>query len=211
MEKERKATPWELALKDPHLMRLGDWLAAQIGDTEVAKVEIDLDLEWDGYGREAIRRRLEGVYQSDMRNQCQWHLEMGSNCHWKCHWQEYPQIQKIVDPDNYARPFVVLWTSKDQSHHSCPLYHNARNDENIRYSEAEDEPRATVPGKMKEEQDSEDEMRDNYKPWEEHERGGRMTGVLKWKVKNMQVGNAEQKFDNDKQTTKERKAKKRTY
>ena len=156
MVKGRKVTPWEMALKDPHLMRLGDWLAAKMGDTEVNRLELELDLEWEGYGREAIRRRLEGVYQSDMENQCQWHSEMGDQCHWKCHWQEHPQITKIVDPEFNTRPFVVLWTNKDQSHHKCPLYRESKNEENMKHSEVADEPRARLPGKMKEEKDSGD-------------------------------------------------------
>ena len=207
MGKERKDTPWELAQRDPHLMRLGDYLATQMGPEAMAKLELELDLEWEGYGREAIRRRLEGVYQSDMENQCQWHSEMGDQCHWKCHWQEHPQITKIVDPEFNTRPFVVLWTNKDQSHHKCPLYHESKNEENMKHSEVADEPRARLPGKMKEEKDSDDVKRDMYKPWEEHEQGGRMTGVLKWKVKNMQVEGAKKGDDSDKRIAKEKKEK----
>ena len=133
MDRGRRVTPWELALKDPHLMRLGDWLAAQMGDTEVARVELEMDLEWDGYGRETIRRRLEGNYESDMKNQCHWHSDTGDQCHWKCHWDDKPQIQKIVDPDYYSRPFVVLWTGKNQSHRSCPLFSDNKNEVNKKY------------------------------------------------------------------------------
>ena len=132
---------WELALEDDHLMRLGDVLAAQIGKEAVVRLELELDQEWSGGGQEAIRRRLDEVFLSDQENQ--WSPLWS---HWRCHWQEKPEIVKIVDPNHNAIPFVLMWTSKGQSHASCPLYRYAREAGNVKCSK--EGLRAGVHGQM---------------------------------------------------------------
>ena len=60
-------TPWALALRDPHCLRLEDFLAAQMGKEAV--VRLGLDLEHSGVGQEEIKRRLEGLYLKDQEEQ----------------------------------------------------------------------------------------------------------------------------------------------
>ena len=52
MAKMGRKSPWELALEDPHLMRLGDFLATQMGKVALARLELELELEWSGGGQE---------------------------------------------------------------------------------------------------------------------------------------------------------------
>ena len=199
MGKERKDTPWELAQRDPHLMRLGDYLATQMGPEAMAKLELELELDWDWGGRDAIMRRIEAQYLSNQEDQCIWHLsDHEDQCHWRCHWQEKPKITKIVDPQNYARPFVTMWTSKEQSHTSCEI-NMLRKKEVISLEKVEQGQRTTVIGQMKEKVDAEDIKRNEYKPWEEHERDGKMRGVFKWKLhsrQSLQTHNSDSQLGN---------------
>ena len=128
MAKMGRKSPWELALEDPHLMRLGDFLAIQMGKEALARLELELDLEWCGGGQEAIRRRLEGEYLTDQEDQ--WSPFWS---HWRSQWEDKPKIVKIVDENYFARPFVVMHTSKDQSHASCPLSYVTKKDTEIKY------------------------------------------------------------------------------
>ena len=153
MAKMGHKSPWKLALEDPHLMRLGDFLATQMGKAALASLELELDLEWSGGGQEAIRRRLEGVYLKDQEDQ--WSPLWS---HWPSQWQEKPKIVKIVDENYFARPFVVMHTSKDQSHASCPLSYVTKKDAEIKCSNKEDL-RDRVPGQMEENLGSDDEKR----------------------------------------------------
>ena len=199
MGKEMKDTPWELAQRDPHLMRLGDYLATQMGPEAMAKLELELELDWDWGGREAIMRRMEAQYLRDQQDQCTWHLgDYEDQCHWRCHWQEKPRITMIVDPQNYARPFVTMWTSKEQSHTSCEI-NMLRKEEVKTHEMVEQGQRTTVIGQMKEKVDEDDMKRTQYKHWEEQERGGKMKGVFKWKLhstQSLQTNNSDDQLEN---------------
>ena len=199
MGKEMKDTPWELAQRDPHLMRLGDYLATQMGPEAMAKLELELELDWDWGGREAIMRRMEAEYLSDQQDQCIWHLsDHEDQCHWRCHWQEKPRITMIVDPQNYARPFVTMWTSKEQSHTSCEI-NMLRKKAVISLENVKQGQRTTIIGQMKEKVDEDDMKRTQYKHWEEHERGGKMRGVFKWKLhstQSLQTNNSDDQLEN---------------
>ena len=63
----KTVTPWALASRDPHCLRLEDFLAAQMGKEAV--VRLGLDLEYSGVGQEEIKRRLEGLYLKDQEEQ----------------------------------------------------------------------------------------------------------------------------------------------
>ena len=192
MAKMGRKSPWELALEDPHLMRLGDFLAIQMGKEALARLELELDLEWCGGGQEAIRRRLEGEYLTDQEDQ--WSPFWS---HWRSQWEDKPKIVKIVDENYLARPFIIMHTSKDQSHASCPLSCVTKKDVNITCSDKESL-RDGVPGQMEEKLGSDDEERASYKSWEEHEKWGQMKEMFSWKTNNKQLVQAETCDDQNK-------------
>ncbi len=153
MGQDKTITPWELALQDPHLMRLGDYLATQLGEDAVARLKLET---------EAIRWKLEAEFLQDP-------------------WQEGLIIKKVVDPNFIARPFVLLWTIKSQDHSTCPLDMMQKKGEMLQHSE-EKCPKAKVPEQPDEKEvDDDDTKRERYKPWEKYERGGRLQGIFKWK------------------------------
>ena len=193
---------WELALEDDHLMRLGDFLAIQMGKEALARLEIELDLEWCGGGQEAIRRRLEGEYLTDQEDQ--WSPFWS---HWRSQWEDKPKIVKIVDENYLARPFIIMHTSKDQSHASCPLSCVTKKDVNIKCSDKESV-RDGVPGQMEEKLGSDDEERASYKSWEEHEKWGRMREAFSWKIFNKQLVQEKTCDDQDKTPSKGKMVKK---
>ena len=197
-----RKSPWEQALEDPHLMRLGDFLATQMGKVALARLELELELEWSGGGQEVIRRRLEGVYLKDQENQ--WSPLWS---HWRSQWEEKPKIVKIVDESYVTRPFVIMHTSKDQSHASCPLSKVIKKDVKVQCSD-EEGLRDGVPGKMEEKLGSDDEKRKSYTPWEEHEKWGQMKEMFSWKTNNKQLVQAETCDDQDKTPSKGKMVKK---
>ena len=69
MSKFRRPTVFELAERDPHLIRLAYWLASQLGRKELQ--EWDLQLEWDNVEREAIMRKMEEKYLCDEKKPMQ--------------------------------------------------------------------------------------------------------------------------------------------
>jgi hypothetical protein len=88
---------WEQALADPHLMRLGDWLARQLGEREMAK------LEAEGWSKEDLEKQhLRGDYRA-----------------------ERLKLVMVKSPSSRFRPFVQVWVSKAESHAACPMSRGA--------------------------------------------------------------------------------------
>jgi hypothetical protein len=89
---------WEQALADPHLMRLGDWLARQLGEREMAKLE------------------AEGSSKEDLEKQ---HLRSDYRA-------ERLKVVMVKEPSSSRfRPFVQVWVSKAESHAACPMSRGA--------------------------------------------------------------------------------------
>ena len=114
---------------------------------------------------------------------------------------------KIVDESYVTRPFVIMHTSKDQSHASCPLSKVIKKDVKVQCSD-EEGLRDGVPGKMEEKLGSDDEKRKSYTPWEEHEKWGQMKEVFSWKINNKQLVPAETCDHHDKTPSKGKMVKK---
>ena len=156
----KSLTPWEVIQRDPSWMRVGDFQVAHMGLKARSRMEQKIGVKWEGEGREKIRRRLEEEF-----------LE-GKKSNWFLPGMKKPQITKIVDPEFYARPFI--WTSKDQSPSSCPLNSEAEEEKTKPESEDTEVPRSRLPRQVKGMKGSEEEGREHFKTWEEHEHFGRM-------------------------------------
>ena len=103
-DKMARKSPLELALEGPHLIKPGDFLAAQIKKMAFPRLELELDLVCSGDGQEAMRRRLEGVYLEDLGDQ--WSLLWS---HWQSQWQEKPNTVKLVDTNYNTRPCHLIY------------------------------------------------------------------------------------------------------
>lgn len=84
---------WEMALQDPHLIRLGDYLAHVEGEDEMSRQEQQGRDRWD----------VEDSFMEDP-------------------WISDLKIIKVVNPSLYTKPFVLLWNNKSKDHSDCPLY-----------------------------------------------------------------------------------------
>ena len=83
---------WDMALQDPHLVRLGDYLC---------------NLE----GREYVN-----MFQHDAG-----HKEAMERSFMSEPWKVGVTIVKVVDPSFHSRPFVLMWNNKSRDHASCPI------------------------------------------------------------------------------------------
>ena len=75
---------WNMALKDPHLMRLGEYLA---------QIEGEVGME----------EQLEEAFLNEP-------------------WMNWFKIIKVVNPELQAKPFICLWSNKDQPHTTCTFF-----------------------------------------------------------------------------------------
>ena len=109
-------SPLELALEGPHLMKPGDFLAAQIRKMAFPRLELELELVCSGDGQEAMRRRLEGVCLEDLEDQ--WSLLWS---HWQSQWQEKQNTLKLVDINYNTRPCHLIYETKTFQHQEFTL------------------------------------------------------------------------------------------
>ena len=95
---------WRLAIKDPHLMRLGEYLQHLEGEQEVARLleEDDIDME-----------ELERAFLAEP-------------------WKEGLSIVRVVDPTGFTKPFIEVANIKAKDHKNCLLRLENMTTKNIR-------------------------------------------------------------------------------
>ncbi len=158
--------PWELAMQDPHLMRLGDYLAHLEGEEEMMKLESQGISKWS----------LEEQFLAEP-------------------WKAGQRIIKVVDPQLVAKPFILLWNSQTQDHTGCALYKMAEGGVKEQCREKTTH-LSKIPGLCNvdnkdakaeerkeniEQKRTEKEKQRSFKPWEKHEKGGNLQGIFNWK------------------------------
>ena len=73
---------WQKSLKDPSLMKLGDWLTRQVSEDKMAQLE-----------KEGVTRKV--MEEKFLREE-----------------GDTKTIIMVEDPNKHSHPFIKLWTSK---------------------------------------------------------------------------------------------------
>ena len=146
------ASPWELAQDDPHYMRLGEYLAAKLTSEEMTRLQATGEVSREGLEEEFLRDP----------------------------WEEL-DIRKVVDPQFFARPFVLVVSLRAKDHSTCPLHKMVKENSEVHWGKEEVTVEMDTEGKIDERKDDDHVARGRYKNWEEHEKGKRIQGIFKWK------------------------------
>jgi hypothetical protein len=137
---------WDMAQQDPHLKRLGNWLANKEGKEEMTRRELE------GVNKKMLEARFL------MRSK-----EPGNN---------RPTIVKVVNPEMMTKPFVLVWDNRAQDHKNCPLFqYISAMKQKIQEDSCETQPKINVPGLSEGEEIAE---LPQYKSWEKWERKKRI-------------------------------------
>ena len=174
---------WEQALADPHLMRLGDWLARQLGEREMAKLE------------------AEGESKEDLEKQ---HL-------WGDYRAERLKVVMVKEPSSSRfRPFVQVWVSKAESHAACPMSRGVATEVKTEIKEEvkpeiKEEVKPEIPGTQEN-----DEKETRYRTPKQKKRKGDQTNlenIFKWKCKQTNNKEKEENIGDDDQETDQKSIK----
>ena len=150
---------WQMAVRDPHLLRLGHFLRHLEGAEESARLGLD------------IEENLERVEEDFL-------LEP---------WKEGLTIVKVEHPAGGVKPFVLVSTISSNAHKDCPIFEAARISKgNMAKERILDEKKGSgIPG-LSETGDGSFSTSAGFKPWEEWEKYGRDLGelesIFKWKI-----------------------------
>ena len=146
------ASPWQLAQEDPHYMRLGEYLAAKLTNEEMTKLQ------------EAGKVSREGLEEEFLRGP----------------WEKL-DIRKVVDPQYFARPFVLVVSLNAKDHSTCPLSCMVKEKYEVQWGN-EVVAKEHTGNKIYESKGSDGTARGRYRTWEDHEKEGkRIQGIFKWK------------------------------
>ena len=149
---------WRLANRDPHLIRLGDYLHHLEGKLEVARLQEEEDIGLE---------ELERAFLADP-------------------WKEGLSIVRVVDLTGSTRPFVEVANMKAKDHLNCPFSKHTRVGEK-KLADADptrDKPETKVVGLSLMEEDL---TLPSYKEWEKREQGNKLRDIFSWKTENDQT------------------------
>ena len=149
---------WRLANRDPHLIRLGDYLHHLEGKQEVARL-----LEEEEVGLEELER----AFLAEP-------------------WKEGLSIVRVVDLTGSTKPFVEVANMAAKDHLNCPFSKLTRIGEEkfVDTDPTRDKPETKVVGLSLME---EDVTLPSYKEWEKREQGNKLRNIFSWKTSNDQT------------------------